>query len=729
MQPYLAHTQLALRLLSRDRTALFFNYIFPLLFLGLFGALFGGAKNPGAMLQVISIVLTLGVINNGLFGAGLRVVQDREQNILRRFKVTPAGARPILFAAVASGIIAYVPLLFLVFSIGYFWMHVPVPVRVVELVLFSFVGLIAFRGLGLLISSVVASTGEAQGLIQLFFMPMFMLSGAMLPLEMLPPWLRATAGFLPSAYLFSGLQAMLLNHAGFAHVAWAAVALLLMGGGTIFLALKLFRWDMDEPAPRRAKWWLAVGLAPFVFLGLVQLKSGQRLNEARMQARAMRRNSTFVVENVRIFVGNGPVIEHGRVLVRGGLIKEVGEQTSAREPADAEVVNGAGKTLLPGLIDLHVHLGAAGTTSFDSSDTHAEAHRLAAYLYCGVTAVRSVGDFLDKSLELKRQVANGELLGAELFVYGPLFTAEGGHGTEFLNQMAASIRAVARDQFLRIPKNPEDARKQVGELQAAGVDGIKAILQGDFGRMHFVRLDHPIYEAVAAAAHAAGLPLATHTNTARDVEEAIAAHSETIEHGSLTDRLPAADFAAMREAHLAYDPTLSVVSVFRDLAGNAMPALDSSLLQQVFPADKLAELRRSVIQHQGAIAALGLSGADLYANASANLLTARQAGVTLIAGSDAGNPYILHGPTVQRELALWVEAGIPPKVALQAATGDAARYLRADARIGLIAPGHQATFITVEGDPTTDIRALEHVTGVYFRGEHVDRRDLLEDSK
>ena len=207
-----------------------------------------------------------------------------------------------------------------------------------------------------------------------------------------------------------------------------------------------------------------------------------------MQERAMRRNRTFVVENVRVFVGDGTVIEHGRVLVKAGRIAEVGEQGGGAAPSDAEVINGAGKTLLPGLIDMHIHLGASGLPKYDADEKDPEAHRLTDYLYCGVTAVRSVGDWTDRSLALKQRVASGQLLGAELFAYGPLFTAEGGHGTEYLNMMPASMRPTARDQFLRIPKDPADARKMVGDLKRDGVDGIKAILQGDFGHIHFVRL-------------------------------------------------------------------------------------------------------------------------------------------------------------------------------------------------------------------------------------------------
>ena len=205
----------------------------------------------------------------------------------------------------------------------------------------------------------------------------------------------------------------------------------------------------------------------------------------------------------------------------------------------------------------------------------------------------------------------------------------------------------------------------------------------------------------------------------QDVEDAIAVGSESVEHGALTGRLSPADLAAMHDKNLAYDPTLSVVALFH---GNTIPV--SPLLQEIAPPEKLKALIPSGEQRPASA-----QGEELYANAAANLLAAWQAGVTLIAGSDAGNPTIIHGPTMQRELTLWVEAGVPSTVALQAATGQAAKLLRADDRIGLIAAGKQASFLVVDGDPVADIHALERIAEVVYRGEIVDRPALLKASR
>ncbi len=109
-----------------------------------------------------------------------------------------------------------------------------------------------------------------------------------------------------------------------------------------------------------------------------------------------------------------------------------------------------------------------------------------------------------------------------------------------------------------------------------------------------------------------------------------------------------------------------------------------------------------------------------------NLLAAWKAGVTLVAGTDSGNMLLIHGPALHRELQLWVQAGIPPAVALQAATGNAARLLRRQDRIGLIAKGRDADLLLVDGNPIEDIRRTESIQTIFFKGERINRPDLFD---
>jgi imidazolonepropionase-like amidohydrolase len=109
-----------------------------------------------------------------------------------------------------------------------------------------------------------------------------------------------------------------------------------------------------------------------------------------------------------------------------------------------------------------------------------------------------------------------------------------------------------------------------------------------------------------------------------------------------------------------------------------------------------------------------------------NLAAALHAGVTLVTGTDSGNPQMIHGPGIHRELQLWVEAGVPPAVALQAATYNGARLLRADNRIGLIRKGYEASLLLVDGNPLKDISSTERISMVFFKGGHVDRQGLFK---
>jgi imidazolonepropionase-like amidohydrolase len=109
-----------------------------------------------------------------------------------------------------------------------------------------------------------------------------------------------------------------------------------------------------------------------------------------------------------------------------------------------------------------------------------------------------------------------------------------------------------------------------------------------------------------------------------------------------------------------------------------------------------------------------------------NLMRAWKAAVMLVTGSDAGNFLVMHGPTVQREVELWVAAGIPIPVALQAATANGAKLLGAGNRFGTIEVGKEATLLLVDGNPLQDVKALSSISMVMLKGEHIGRAGLFD---
>ena len=278
-----------------------------------------------------------------------------------------------------------------------------------------------------------------------------------------------------------------------------------------------------------------------------------------------------------------------------------------------------------------------------------------------------------------------------------------------------------------MPKTPEEARAQVADLKRSGVDGIKAVLESGSGDRRFNRLDPEIFKAIGEAAREARLPLAVHTGDAQDVALALDAGASSIEHGSSREAIPEALFTRMRQQGTAYDPTLTVVEAAFAVGQGSTAPIDRSLVQQAAPPELLASIRVAMTSagfqsKRGGGEAL----AGLLEQGKKNLLAAHRAGVMLVTGTDSGNPLTLHGPAVHREMQLWVEAGITPADALQAATYNGARLLRAGGRIGLLREGYEASLLLVDGNPLQDITATEHIAAVLFKGERVSRQDLFE---
>lgn len=729
MKSYLALINIDLKLALRQRSVIFFNYLFPLTFFFIFAQSFH-AEQGGAIMQVVTMVAVIGILGNGLFGAGMRAVQEREMGVLRRYKVTPITPAPILLASMVTGWIIFMPYILLMLGLAHFFYGMPFPARILSMLGFISVGVIVFRALGLILASVANSMQESTILVQLCYMPMLFLSGATFPTGMFPNWLLVVTQFIPATYLVSGMQGIMLRQESLAANWPALLALLLTMAVSLFISIKIFRWEKEEKIRPAAKLWLLAVLLPFVTLGVYQAYSRENVSKTKMISRELRRSRTLLLRGARIFVGDGKVIDSGGVLIKNGKIAEVYDGTVPDSKAlKAETIEAAGKTVLPGLIDVHVHLVAPGgldETVKDYQPRKAMERALAAYLYSGVTAVKSVGDPLDAALEVRALVNSGERLGAEFFACGPLFTVEGGHGTEYFKSMPESIRAAAEKQFARMPKTPEEARSQVDELKRRGVDGIKIVLEAGAAGMLFTRMDTAILKAIAAESRAKGLPVVVHTGDSRDVADALSAGVNGIEHGSFRDRIPDELFARMKRQGVTYDPTLGVVEALQQFATGKTDLLNRSLVQQVGPPSLLEGTKKALTSPKNVAMRERLGKYPLnFEQGSDNLQRAYGAGVTLVTGSDSGNFLVFHGPAIHRELQIWVASKIPPAAALQAATYNAAQLLGAGKRMGSIRKDHDADLLIVDGNPLQDIAATERISMVIFKGERVDRSDIF----
>jgi ABC-type polysaccharide/polyol phosphate export permease len=419
MRSYFAYIRSTLRLTMRDRLVIFFNYLFPLLIFGGLGEGTGAKVSTGAAAQLFSMVLVLGVLGNGFFGGGMRAVMERESNILRRFKVAPISPGPIVTASILVGWVLFMP------SVLFFWAlskgryHLAGPESPWSLLVFVSIAAIAFRAMGMILASVVNSMQESQILIQLLYLPMLMLSGATVPLDIMPEWLQAVTMFIPSTHLYLGVQGILMRGETLAQVWEPALALLVATVISVFLCMKLFRWEKEERVKGRDKLWVAVALLPFLMAGGWQAYSRTNIARTKMLAREKARSMSWLIQDARLFVGDGTVIENGSLLIRGGRIERIfpGKAPDADE-LRAEAVEASGKTVLPGLIDGFTLLGFAGGPGQPASGANIE-RELKAYLYSGIVGVRDGTASMPVVKAESLRVAGGEIPGPEVFPAPP----------------------------------------------------------------------------------------------------------------------------------------------------------------------------------------------------------------------------------------------------------------------------------------------------------------------
>jgi ABC-2 type transport system permease protein len=270
MKAYLELIKIDLKLAMRLRAVIFFNYLFPLIFFFTFATLFRAADSRGSITQVMTMSVALGVLGNGLFGAGMRAIQERELNILRRYKVTPITPGPLLVASMVTGWIIFMPYIVVLLTLAHFRYNMPWPARMGGLLVFISVGLIAFRSIGLVIASVANNIQEGTILVQVCYFPMMFLSGATFPSSMFGPTMQIISRFIPATYMVDGVKNIMLKNQGLRENLPFVAALALTAVVGWIVGMKLFRWEKEEKIRGSAKLWVAAVLLPFLIMGFWQ---------------------------------------------------------------------------------------------------------------------------------------------------------------------------------------------------------------------------------------------------------------------------------------------------------------------------------------------------------------------------------------------------------------------------------------------------------------------------
>ena len=391
-----------------------------------------------------------------------------------------------------------------------------------------------------------------------------------------------------------------------------------------------------------------------------------------------------VIQGTRVFTGD-TVLDTATVVIRGGKIESVttGTATPAAAGAEAEVVDGAGSTLLPGLIDSHTHnFGPA----------------LEQALNFGVTTVLDMLTAEAMAAQWRRQQAAGAVPDrADVFAGGPV-TVAGGHGTQF---------GVA----LPTLDDPEQTDAFIADRAAAGADFIKVIYEAGSAGRPLPTFAASTLPRIVAAAHRHDLLAVFHISTVEAAGEVIDAGADGLVHMHF-DRAGGGEIVeAARNAGIFVVPTLAVLETIAGTAGGAELAADPQIASFLTP-----EQRGGLGQDFGRE-----PDPELMANILADVAALHAAGVPILAGSDAPNPGTTHGASIHRELELLVRAGLTPVQALRAATAAPADAFSLGDR-GRIAAGLKADLILVRGDATEDVLATRDIAAIWKDGTRFERR-------
>jgi imidazolonepropionase-like amidohydrolase len=398
--------------------------------------------------------------------------------------------------------------------------------------------------------------------------------------------------------------------------------------------------------------------------------------------------NTVVTAARMIDVLAGRVVERPQILITDERIFSVGRQGDP-VPADAKRVDLGTRTLLPGLIDMHVHLTSdplySGYRELQFTDAFwmtvgvANARRT---LESGFTTVRNVGSSNYDDVGLKQGIEKGYIEGPRIVPATYAIGSTGGHcdATEFPPSITSPSTQIAN--------SPDGYRALVRTVHKYGAEIIKVCMTGGVlskgDSVGAQQLSFEEIKAIVDEAHRLGLRVAVHAHGTAGINDALRAGVDTVEHASLAD----SESFALAKKHAAWLD----MDIYNDdyilAEGEKNGVFPESLAKEKVIGRKQRE----------------------------NFRAAHAAGVKMLFGTDAG--VYPHGQNA-RQFAKMVEWGMTPMEAIQAATRNAAEALDRTADVGAIAPGRYADLIAVEGDPLSDIRVLESVAVVMKGGQIV----------
>jgi imidazolonepropionase-like amidohydrolase len=399
--------------------------------------------------------------------------------------------------------------------------------------------------------------------------------------------------------------------------------------------------------------------------------------------------NTFALTDLRIIDGTGSdPIEVGTVIVREGLIETIGQAADITIPPGMVQHRMPGKTLMPGLINSHGHVGGVRGLETGHYSEENLLDQLALYARYGITTVISLGDDEAAGFHLRDTQDTPALNRARLYVAGPVLSA----------------------------RNAEEARAVVDRTAQQNPDFIKIRVDDNLGRTS--KMPAEVYQAISERADHHGIPLAVHTYYLQDTKELLRAGADFVAHSVRDVHVDDEFIALMLQRNICYSPTLTrelSTFVYEDVPGFfADPFFlrdaDTSVLDTLREPQRQQRMRENTAAQQ--------YKASLPV-AMSNLKMLADAGVSIAMGTDSGPPARFQGYFEHLEMWMMQDAGMSPAQILYSATGGAAACMNLENK-GTLEPGNWADMILLGADPLSDVRNTSTLETVWIAGNRIE---------